>query len=119
MDWTSYDAVVLTAIAWGAGDLDGLVATIDYINHDVPPAEVIADSLSRLAGSQLVRIEAGPRFDLTDRGDAVVHRRPGGPIGQVVDVDSRLRDVPPRGGEWELPDGSWDEAVDAYLRPHS
>lgn len=118
MEWDSYDAVVLTAIAIGGGrSLDSLVASIDVCAHDVPPFEVVAPALGRLAGSGLIEPrKAG--FRLTRTGRNVVRGTRAATIARVGRVKEKLSSAVLGEELAVLARPDWDQAVARYLKRH-
>jgi hypothetical protein len=118
MEWTSYDAVVLTAVALGGGgSLDRLLSTIDVCNHDVPPFEVVGPALARLVGAGLLeRRKSG--FRLTRSGRKLVRATQAGSIERVSEVRAHLATVPVSAEIAVLDRHDWDATVLRYSDGH-
>ena len=75
--WDFADAWVLTSIGVSHQpcELVDVIAAADGINHAVLMDTELETAISRLAGSDLVAIGAGPSFQLTERGADLLRRR--------------------------------------------
>jgi hypothetical protein len=119
MEWSGYDAVVLTAITIGGSrSLGRLVANIDVCNHDVPPAEVVGPALGRLVGAGLIEPKRSG-FGLTRAGRKVVRGTRAATIVRVVKVKAHLALVPTGDQPKVLETSDWQQAVDSYLTRHA
>lgn len=111
--WPDQDAVVLAGVAGGARRLDGLVASIDACDHDVPPYERVGPALGRLVGAGLIEPwEAG--FTLTPFGRDLVRRARGRSIERVGEIEQLMQAVPVGPEVAVLTATDWVEAVATY-----
>ena len=97
-------------------ELVDVIAAADGINHAVLMDTELERAISRLAGSDLVAIGAGPSFQLTERGADLLRRRRGGLFTQVTSVLERLAGIHLRSEAWPLPPAAMKDAVKAYRR---
>lgn len=116
--WTHADAWVLAALdGIGAADpidLTGLIARADAIEHAVPEARELATAAGRLTAAGLMGA-AGERFWLTEAGlELCAERRGRGHWSESLPIGLRKLG-PPTGAPFELPDGAFARAVQAYL----
>jgi hypothetical protein len=97
-------------------ELVDVIAAADGINHAVLMDTELETAISRLAGSDLVAIGAGPSFQLTERGADLLRRRRGDLFTQVSSVLGLLAGIDLRSEAWQLPPAAMKDAVNAYLR---
>jgi hypothetical protein len=121
-EWTISDAWIFSAIAGGnAADGDGLSELImraDLISHAIPTEAEFVRAMGRLHAAGLVDLNTGgDRFWLSAAGQLLrqrLSRR--GLFGWTDVILPGLRKLePPKEGDWALPGGAFDRAVNEYL----
>ena len=78
----------------------------------------IEQAVRRLVAAGLLETQAGPTFELTREGAALLARRTGGMVSQTDSVTKLLMDVPLPTvlGTWSLDEDQVDEAYRAYIQ---
>jgi hypothetical protein len=96
--------------------LADLVAAGDMINHAILLEDEVETALGKLAGAGLVRVFEDWTFEVTDEGAAFWSESRRDLWALIDSVAAELAQVDPGQTKVELPRGSMDDAVKAYLR---
>lgn len=118
--WTRSDAWFAAAVASCSrhASLKEVISVGDAINHDVFMRSEIEQAVRRLVAAGLLETQAGPTFELTREGAALLARRTGGMVSQTDSVMKLLMDVPVPTvvGTWSLDEDQVDEGYRAYIQ---
>jgi hypothetical protein len=114
--WDFTDTWVLASIGvYGRPcTLTELVAAGDWVNHAILTADELDGSLSKLAGSGLVRIFDDWTFELTDDGSTLFAGETRSIQAQLDLIERGLADLEPTGAPVRLPAGAVARAVAGY-----
>ncbi|GAA4440325.1 hypothetical protein [Phytohabitans houttuyneae] len=122
-EWTTADVWVFAAIE-GSGPDDGytlaqIVAKADGINHAILLERELTQAVPRLLAAGLIGADAeADRYWHTEAGRALRQRwiKRGGLFSWGKAMMPALRRMgPPQDGEWRLPAGAFERAVQAHL----